>query len=527
MTTDEILSRCCAVADAVLERCRDRYGGEHTPLFVDGLDPTDGRPLEWEGHTLSNLACQQNFLRSLQALTTLTGNSVYLERAREWISHALRVLRDPASDLLYWGGHTSFDLGTGRPLLGNHELKCVYPDYCFLYGVAPETMRRFAAAFWQTHMVDWSSLLFNRHGEYEEWDRAGSWTHEYRGGSLPIVENRALSFINTGSDLIYAAAKLHALEGEERPLEWAGRLLSRYEEIRHPDTGLGGYQFNHREPCRVRASFKKPLGDRVDVNETTVLNRGYIGTRFGRVAVTWLNLYEELGEVDEDRFDDQDLFDEDRFGGAMFRDMVVRDLRALTEYSWDGADHSFSPVLNDGTKLSPEDVEDVAYCPPQKLEKLKANGLMFLAYARAYRLTGEEDMLGMAAQLAAGMWGEGDLLGEEIDFSGNDGESGSRGDAFGLMGVLDLYEATGSDCLMASATSLGAQLIAGSEMGSFIGDDTATAGPVSIDSLLPLALLHLVAAHEGGRAHGELPVFYPGVTVFDPKVVIARRKRSG
>ena len=73
---------------------------------------------------------------------------------------------------------------------------------------------------------------------------------------------RPLSFINTGSDLVYAAAELFRLHGEERALGWAGNLVSRYVQIRHPRTGLGAYQFNHREPCRVRESFKPPLGDR-------------------------------------------------------------------------------------------------------------------------------------------------------------------------------------------------------------------------------------------------------------------------
>ena len=63
-------------------------------------------------------------------------------------------------------------------------------------------------------------------------------------------------------------------------------------------------------------------------------------------------------------------------------------------------------------------------------------------------------------------------------------------------------------------------------MRGFVGDASAAGGPISIDRSLPLALLHLVAAHEGGCTGGELPAFYPGVTVFDPKVVIARRKRS-
>ena len=46
----------------------------------------------------------------------------------------------------------------------------------------------------------------------------------------------------------------------------------------------------------------------------------------------------------------------------------------------------------------------------------------------------------------------------------------------------------------------------------------------SIDSSLPLALLHVAAA--AGDEAVDLPVFYPNSTSFDPKVIIARRKRT-
>ena len=33
---------------------------------------------------------------------------------------------------------------------------------------------------------------------------------------------------------------LHALSGDETPLRWANHLLSRYDQIRHPEAGLAG-----------------------------------------------------------------------------------------------------------------------------------------------------------------------------------------------------------------------------------------------------------------------------------------------
>jgi len=507
-------------AASVFDRCRDRYGTGETPLLTDGIHPETGEPLKWEDSVLSNLACQQNFLRTLDGLAATTGEARYREQAEEWIGHALDVLQDPVSGLLYWGGHTSYDLAAGKPLLGNHELKCAYPYYRFLHQVNSEATRAFVEAFWNTHIKDWSSLLFNRHGEYGEWDRTAPWGHRYEGGSLPIVENTMLSFINTGSDLIYAGTLLFKLTADEEPLRWAKRLLRRYDEVRDERTGLGGYQFNHREPCRVRLSFKKPLGEREDVNETTVVTNGVIRTRYGRAAIVWMNLYEELGEEN----------------GRDFLDMVVRDLTVLAEHSYDEEDHSFVPVLTDGTKLSPTDVlEGVGYCQPPKLERVPADGLMFLAYAQAYRLTGNEFFRQMAENLAAGMgWGRTSDAGDfQMDFSGTDRVSPRSQDSWAnpnlndpctLFGLLELFRGTGQNECLEAAIQLGEILVNTYLREGFFITDPAADRPASVDNALPLALLHLVAAVDGRPV--DLPAFFPNFTYFDPKVVIARREKG-
>lgn len=492
-------------ADNVVERCSDKYGEKVTPLLADGINPKTGAPIKWEEHILSNLGCQQNFLRTLDGLAAITGETKYQKQADEWIEYALGILQDPASGMLYWGGHASYDILEDKPLIGNHELKCVYPYYRFLYKVNPSATQFVIEGFWHKHIKDWASLLFNRHGEYKHWDRTTAWEHKYEGGPLPIVDNSMLSFINTGSDLIYAGALLFKLNGDEKPLLWAKRLLKRYDEIRDETTGLGGYQFNHREPCRVRISFKKPLSEREDVNETTVITSGVMQTRYGRAALTWLNLFEELGVPD----------------GQDFLNMVAKDLTALGEYSYDEEDRSFSSILVDGMKLSPEDcMEGVGYCSPRGLEKVPANGLMFFAYAKAYRLTKNKFFWQMVCSLAQGMgWGE---LGDEIDVTKLNSNKGSKNDPLALLGLLELYKATDQKEYLALAANIGNRLMEASFIdGFFITSEVTTNGWTKINSSLPLALLHLAAAIEGKNV--ELPTFYPGSTAFDPKVIIARR----
>ena len=511
----KFVDRVSEFAENVMERCGDRYGDKRSPLLADGINPRTGEPTRWEEHILSNLACQQHFLRTLDGLAAITGEARYQRRAEEWIEYALRVLQDPASGMLYWGGHTSYDILEDGPLIGNHELKCVYPYYGLLYRVNPAATQFAIEGAWHKHVRDWSTLLFNRHGEYREWDKATTWKHQYEGGPLPIVDNTTLSFINTGSDLIYAGALLSKLSGNERPLLWAKRLLGRYDEMRDESTGLGGYQFNHREPCRVRISFKQPLSERQDVNETTVLRGGVIQTRYGKAALTWLNLFEELGASD----------------GQDFLDMAVRDLAALGNHSYDEEDHGFWSVLIDGRRISPDDcLEGVGYCSPQGLEKVPANGLMFLTYAKAYRLTGDGFLWQMVRSLAMGM-GFGELLdgtgsqtGDmQLDTAVTRTAPPSQDDALALLGLLELHRATGQSKYLALATGIGNRLAEASFLDGFFTTAEVTAnGFTKINSSLPLALLHLAAAIDGRDV--DLPTCYPGNTAFDPKVIIARRQ---
>jgi len=146
----------------------------------------------------------------------------------------------------------------------------------------------------------------------------------------------------------------------------------------------------------------------------------------------------------------------------------------------------------------------------------------------------------MTHNLAVGMgWGRtsdagtprGDL---QIDFSKVDLISSpsqdnranpNMNDACGLLGLLELYKATGQSAYLASATRLGERLAKTYLVdGFFAVDAEGIDGPTKIDNALPLALLHLSAAVEGKDI--DLPACYPNSTSFDPKVVIARRGRE-
>lgn len=427
------------------------------------------------------------------------------------IGAALDRSVDPASGLFYWGGHTSYDLLADEPIVGNHEMKCVYPHYGYLHHVRPDITTRFIEACWHAHIWDWQTLLFNRHGLYESWEQ--KWQQDFNGGPLPIVENTALSFINTGSDLILSGVMHHVFTGNEHALNAALNLLSRYDQVRHPETMLGAYQFNHRDPCRVRASFKPPYDTREDVNETTVVTDGVIKTRYGRAAVCFANALEAVGES----------------AGAPLRDFIVKDLTALADHSYNEDEHAFIPCINDGTPLGPDHSnEGVGYCPPSKLRKVHANGLMFLAYARAYRLTKVDRFLDVARSLAGGMgWHS---LEEPLRADGPASPADPHGwvntgqnDAAALFGLLDLHDATGEAAMLDGASSLADVVRERYTVEDLLVSDEPK-GETNIDSALPLALLHLEGARQGSRH--ALPAFFPNNTYFDPKIVIRLREAS-
>ena len=494
--TEELMQAIANHADAVLERCADRYSGRDTPMLADSVDLATGEPERWEGRALTNLARHQHFLRVLDGLDRL-GESRFGARARTWIEHALSRVVDEGG-LFYWGGHSTYDLGADTPLIGNHELKCVYPYYEYLYRIDPQATRRFIEAFWQRHVWDWSTLLFNRHGEYGDWDRSQVWSAgEFGGGPLPIVEQKALSFINTGSDLIYAAAELYRLGGDAPALTWAQHLLSRYDQVRHPETGLGGYQFNHRDPCRVRESFKPPLAERADLNEATVLTSGTIQTRGSRAAVTFLNLYEQLGATD----------------GQPLLDLTVQDLRALVAHSWDAAAGCFHPVLYDGLRLSADDAEERGYCPPAKLQPVPADGGHLLTFAKAYRLTRADDLLQQAAAVATAMgWTEN---GTAVATPAPGAPTADAPSA--IFGLLELHEATGEAAYLEAATTL-AQEVLQAVVDGMLATRPEVAGPSSVDNVAALAGLHCAAAGQGRRA--DMPPYYPGGSPWDPKIIV-------
>ncbi len=480
-------------ADFLVANARDRYGPRTTPLFVDGVDlaTSQAAPAPWRFNRrsgreviLSNLARQQRLFAALDSLTVLTGEQAYRGAAAEALAYAFANLTDGAG-LLRWGGHCAYDALSDdwvgyRPAL--HEMKCVYPQYELMHAVDGRATERFIEAFWNAHVYDWSVLDFSRHGQYGL-EMGELWDHAYRGGQVWFT-GRGLTFINAGSDLFYAGAMLHRFTGDGRPLTWAKRLNRRFVETRDPGTGMGGYQFSIRHlpgadhwTDRAIHQFSGMLCGHV-VREGSITTARQVKTICVQAGMIRMLIAESLGGE-----------------GAEFAASAVEELAAYGKHAYDAQQNIFHSIHTDGTVLTGTVFEKDGYygLAGESFRSTPGDCNFLLAYATAYRLTGDAFCWQMARDLA-----RGNGLGELGEPDGAPAPAGSTDchDPGAVMAMIQLHRATGKDGFLPVARAAADNIIRERfKDGCFVAPRQAET--VSLDSNDPLALLYLSAALAG------------------------------
>lgn len=502
-------------ADNVLTHGRDVYGPKRTPLLADGIDIDTLEPVTWvlpddcaavwnmpKRSIMCNVASQQNLFRLLDGLSALTGDPKYRQAALNATRYALEHLQY-SDGLLFWGGHAMIDLATER-LVGEshkdwtrgsplpawwetgviHELKFHYPYYELMWQVNPKATERFILAFWAAHVQDWSTLDMNRHGVYGR--NAGvTWEKEYSGGPVPFA-GKGLSFIHAGADLMLAASFLTEFSGNPRPLEWARRMAGRYDQIRHPETGLAADVYNYYRNERLLAQFAPEFGDRL--TETTIASL-YSG-RYGAGAVCLLKLGERLGDR-----------------GVDFRQLAIKDLTAFARHAYDANSNGFQMMLIDGTKLSPADVKRPGVLEPGSFRRRHAGPRPFWAYSLAAAMTGDKLLWDTARSIGRSL-GLGDI-GSNPGVAPNLDLNTTAADPYLLFALLDLHRSTKHPDYLRLAGRIGDNLVARQFNKGFF---THAPGMrfAKFDSVTPLALLHL----EATRRDVTLAPYYGGNSFF-------------
>ncbi len=461
-------------AEFVITEGRDTYRETPTPMFVDGMNVDTLEPVRWhydgEAWICSNLASQQNLFRTFVALSNLTGDSRYKDEAKAAIAWHFEHLTRPCG-LLQWGGHRFVDLATGN-IVGEqdaHEMKWNFPFYELMWEVDPEATERFIKAFWNAHILDWEVLDMNRHGRYER-EMGALWDNTYVGGE-PYFPARGLTFLNTGSDLIYAGVTLHALSGDEGAATWALRLMERYVDARNPFTGLGAYQYSQLNNNNDRAlrQFAPDFPGQV-VLEGTMLHGSGIYSYGG---VSQLLMAEKLGDAGREMM-------------GWVRDGLV----AYAEHAYDPETNTLAPILTDGTRITDEHINRIGYYGPGITRESGAGALLFYAYALGFRLTKDETLWNTARAMGRGH-GLGDIgvapgTGVDVDLDTNASSPEL------LFGVLEIMRGAPHPDYRALAVRLGDAILEHRFHDGFFLP-SADHVNANFDAIEPLALLTLEA----------------------------------
>jgi hypothetical protein len=232
-------------ADAMLDKGRDTHGPQKTGLFLSALDrerlePLSARPAAPAGVregdragpsggplTGANLQHDENLLRVLYTLSDLSTKPAYREAADAELKWFLDQARSPATQLLPWGEHLSWDTAKDEPAAadgaegGTHEFfrPWLLWDRCF--DLAPEGSARFALALWEHQIADQTTGAFDRHA----------------GFARPAARD-GMDFARHAGFFIRTWAVAYARAKDERFLRAIETLLARFEKKRHEKTGL-------------------------------------------------------------------------------------------------------------------------------------------------------------------------------------------------------------------------------------------------------------------------------------------------
>jgi hypothetical protein len=184
-------------ANALLDRGRDTYGREHSPLIASTLlRGTLSLPEGDSLHALLSLRREswgirphdrmltganpmhdENLYQILYALTELTGNNKYAKEADRTLKWFFENCQSEQTGLMAWGEHIGWDFNTETTIEKeqryNHEFfrPWVLWDQC--YRLAPRPCRDFAAGLWDHQIHDHVTGEFSRHARY---DRHGTGT---------------------------------------------------------------------------------------------------------------------------------------------------------------------------------------------------------------------------------------------------------------------------------------------------------------------------------------------------------------
>ena len=491
-TAEPYLKAARRFADTIFEHGRDTYGKKKTPLFVDGLHAKTLEPVKWKykGETwiLSNFASQQPLLRTLDGLTALTGDKKYRRAAEDAARYALRNLRAP-NGLMYWGGHLAWDLqkekSVGQGKGTTHELKTHQPYYRLMWRVDKKAARQLMESIWAGHIIDWARLDYNRHAGTTKNVRP-QWNHKFIDDlEVPFpAQGGNLSFVNVTPPLLHTSVMLAVLDNHSDALTWSRRLAYRWQQGRHPQTGLCGGQLSYLKNDRA----KEALGHvHTNINEAQIVASYHQTCRYHHLPLVQLQAARDLIAVGGKYAE----------LGRQFIQWASDDLKVYAKHSYDPDKGNFIALMIDGTHIKWQQSR-TGYYVPKSFQPVKPDSTILWSYALAYRLTKDQTHWSMTRQLASkldlGDIGSPDgrrklnLKTEHISWRS-------------IYALLDLYHAAKDRAFLQLACRIADNILKNQKPnGLFPRSDRSYA---RTGDEAPLALLHLAAALD--RKESRMP----------------------
>ncbi len=227
--------------DTLMAHGTDRYGDVHTPLLVSILDVTsrtcprrpaaldeDFRVIRRDRRSPagSNLLTDQPVLKTMHALSGITGNGDYAAFADRYAAYVMKHLVDEQG-FFWWGWHRHYDVFTDTRK-GHNPNRAAWGTRVFpheihaIHGIAWDRLRAVNAAavtgeidaVWRWHVIDKKSGEINRHGD----------------------GNRGCDFTMSAGAFIEAFAFMYAETGQRQWLDRAGLIADYYWKRRDPET---------------------------------------------------------------------------------------------------------------------------------------------------------------------------------------------------------------------------------------------------------------------------------------------------
>jgi hypothetical protein len=215
-----------AYADTMIQHGRDEYGSVKSPLFASTLDRTTLKVPEKfvgtiEGIRNSDRALganpmhDQNLYQVLYALSEITGDARYAAEADKALRWFFEHCQSPATGLVTWGEHLSWDFRTEGVPAGtdpNEAIHEFYRPWVFwdrTLQLAPEPAHTFAVGVWRHQIRDPQTCEFSRHARYGK--HGPSRGHEFpRHGGFYIATWAAVYQQTKDPELLTAIERLVA-----------------------------------------------------------------------------------------------------------------------------------------------------------------------------------------------------------------------------------------------------------------------------------------------------------------------------